>query len=115
VGCSLAERVDTDADAATEAEGATMSSAPLAVTPTGREERTMRAWWESTQVWAGLATVSMWMAVLFDGVFGADLTSTTNNASTNTTTTTVPSVIAVAICALLATIAIAHAAFRRAA
>jgi hypothetical protein len=55
----------------------------------------------------------MWVAVLFVGVFGPDLTSTSNNASANTTATTIPSVIPVAICALFATIAITHATFRR--
>ena len=47
------------------------------------------------------------------GVFGPDLTTSTSNASVNANATTVPSVIPVAICALLATVALAHAAFRR--
>ena len=57
--------------------------------------------------------MSMWVAVLFVGVFGPDLSSSSNNASVNSNATTVPSVIPVAVCALLATIAVAHAAFRR--
>ena len=77
------------------------------------ETRPTRAWWESTQMWAGLSMVSMWVAVIVCGVFGPDLTTSTNNASVNGNTTTIPSVIPVAICALLATIAVAHAAFRR--
>ena len=77
------------------------------------EARTSRAWWESAQLWAGLSIVSMWIAVLFVGVFGPDLTTSTSNASMNANATTVPSVIPVAICALLATVALAHAAFRR--
>jgi hypothetical protein len=52
----------------------------------------------------------MWLAVLIVGIFGPDFTATSNSASTSTT---VPSVVPVAICALLATVAVAHAAFRR--
>ena len=89
-----------------------VSTVPVQASATG-EARSSRAWWESTQIWAGLSIVSMWVAVLFVGVFGLDLTSTSNNASANTTATTIPSVIPVAICALLATIAITHATFRR--
>jgi hypothetical protein len=81
--------------------------------PTYRDERDARAWWESTQIWAGLSIVSMWLAVLFVGIFGPDFTTASNNASVNGTQTTVPSVIVVAICALLATIVVTHAAFRR--
>lgn len=81
--------------------------------PTYRDERVARAWWESTQIWGGLSIISMWLAVLFVGIFGPDLTSSSNNASVNGTQTTVPSVIVVAICALLATIGVTHAAFRR--
>jgi hypothetical protein len=55
----------------------------------------------------------MWVAVLVDGIFGPDFTTTTNNGPANTTATTVPSVIAVAICALVAMIAITQATFRR--
>src|ERR1700675_3947103 len=81
--------------------------------PTYRDEREARAWWESTQIWAGLSIISMWLAGLFVGIFGPDFTSSSNNASVNGTQTTVPSVIVVAICALLATIGVTHAAFRR--
>ena len=80
--------------------------------PTYRDERDARAWWESTQFWAGLSIVSMWLAVLFVGVFGPDFSTSSNNASVNGTQTTIPAVIAVAICALLATIRVSNAAFR---
>jgi hypothetical protein len=81
--------------------------------PAYRNQREARAWWESAQLWAGLSIVSMWLAVLFVGIFGPDFTSSSNTASVDGTQTTVPSVIAVAICALLATLAVAHAALRR--
>lgn len=81
--------------------------------PAYRDERVARAWWDSTQIWAGLSIISMWLAVLFVGIFGPDFTSSSDNASVNGTQTTVPSVIVVAICALLATVAVTYAAFRR--
>ena len=67
----------------------------------------------SAQIWAGLSIVVMWLAVRAVGIAGADFTTTSHSASGDTTGTTVPSVIAVAICALIATVAVAHAAFRR--
>lgn len=90
-----------------------MSTAPEPLGATSRESRQAQAWWDSTQIWAGISIVSMWLAVLVVGIFGPDFTTSANNASTNTSGTTVPSVIVVAICALLATIAVTHAAFRR--
>ena len=75
--------------------------------------RGARAWWESTQIWAGVSIVAMWAAVIFCGIFAPNLTNSTNNASVNGSTTSIPSVIPVAICALLATVAVAHAAFPR--
>ena len=68
------------------------------------------AWVEAlgiTQMWASLAIISIWLAVLFDGVYGPSFVST-NGA----TTTTVPSVIAVALFALLATPKVAKYGFR---
>ncbi len=90
-----------------------MSSAPLPITTANRPERDLRTWWESTQIWAGLSIVSMWLAVLVVGIFGPDFTATSNSASSDTSSATIPSVVPVAICALLATVAVAHAAFRR--
>jgi hypothetical protein len=90
-----------------------MSTAPPPITASARPERGARGWWESTQVWAGLSIASMWLAVLVTGIFGPDFTSTSNNASTNTSSLTIPSVVFVALGALLATVSVAHAAFRR--
>ena len=88
-------------------------SAISAHTSPESETRTARAWWESTQIWTGVSIVAMWVAVIFCGIFGPNLTNSTNNASVNGSATSIPSVIPVAICALLATIAITHATFRR--
>jgi hypothetical protein len=60
------------------------------------------------ELWAGLSIVTMWLAVLFDAIFGPDIVSTSASGST-----TVPSAVAVAFFALFATIAVARAGFRR--
>ena len=62
-------------------------------------------------MWASLAIIVMWLAVLFDGVYGADFVST-NGGGTNSTTT-IPSAIFVALFAFLGTAAVAKYAFRR--
>ena len=50
-----------------------VSTVPAQASATG-ETRSSRAWWDSTQIWAGLSIVSMWVAVLFVGVSaGPDL------------------------------------------
>jgi hypothetical protein len=60
--------------------------------------------------WAGLAIVVMWLAVLFDALFGPDIVSTSGGG---TNTTTIPSAVAVALFAWLATKAVAKHGFGR--
>jgi len=60
------------------------------------------------EMWASLAIVMMWLAVLFDGIYGPNFVSTSGGNST-----TVPSAIGVALFALLGTVAVAKHAFRR--
>jgi hypothetical protein len=50
------------------------------------------------EMWASLAITVMWLAVLFDAVFGPDIVS-----SSATSTTRVPSAVVVAMFAYLAT------------
>jgi hypothetical protein len=69
--------------------------------------RSRVAWWSSTRVWAGISIVAMWIAVLFVGVYGPDFES-----GSMTDHTTIPSVVFVAICAMVGTITVAHAALR---
>lgn len=59
-------------------------------------------------MWAGLAIVVMWLAVLFDALFGPDIVSTSGGG---TNTTTIPSAVAVALFAWLATKAVAKHGF----
>ena len=58
-------------------------------------------------MWASLAIAVMWLAVLFDALFGPDLV--VNNASGMTT---IPSAIIVALFAYLATRVVARYGFR---
>jgi hypothetical protein len=58
------------------------------------------------EIWAALAITVVWLAVLFDAVFGPDIVSTTTTSST-----TVPSAVVVALFAWLATRPIAKYGF----
>jgi hypothetical protein len=64
-------------------------------------------WWASTRLWAGVSIVAMWTAVLFVGVFAPDFVS-----ASAADRVTIPSVVPVAICAMIGTITVAHAALR---
>jgi hypothetical protein len=69
-----------------------------------------RAWWiEARDMWASLAISMIWLAVLFDAVYGPDIKSV--NASGNATI--VPSAVAVALFAVFATYGVAKYAFDR--
>jgi hypothetical protein len=58
-------------------------------------------------MWAAVSICAMWLAVLFDALFGPDIVTT--NASAQTTT--VPSAVVVAFFAMLATVAVVRRAF----
>ena len=60
------------------------------------------------EMWASLAISMMWLAVLFDALFGPDLVVTNPSG-----TTTVPSAIIVAFFAYLGTRVVARYGFRR--
>jgi hypothetical protein len=60
--------------------------------------------------WGAVSIVAMWLAVLFDGIFGSDMTF---NSVTNGSTTTIPSAVAVALFAFIGTVAVAKRAFAR--
>jgi hypothetical protein len=61
-----------------------------------------------TRMWASLAIVVVWLAVLFTAIYGPDITSTTPGG----TTTSTPSAVAVALFAFLATWVIAKHGYR---
>jgi hypothetical protein len=59
--------------------------------------------------WAALSIVTMWLAVLFDGVFGANMTF----AGTDGSVTNIPSAVALGLFAVIGTSAIAKRVFGR--
>lgn len=61
------------------------------------------------EMWASLAIAVMWLAVLFDALFGPNLV-----VSNSSGTTTIPSAIIVGLFAYLATRVVARYGFRRA-
>jgi len=60
------------------------------------------------EFWATVSIVAMWLAVLFDGVFGSDMTF-----SNPPHVTVLPSSAALALFAAIATCAVAKRGFRR--
>jgi hypothetical protein len=58
--------------------------------------------------WATLSIVAMWIAVLFDGIFGSDMTFANTPG-----VTTIPSVVLVALFAVIGTSAVAKRVFGR--
>jgi hypothetical protein len=62
------------------------------------------------EMWTSLAIIMMWLAVLFDAIFGPDIV-TSNGGGTNTST--VPSAVAVALFAFLSSWVVARYGFRR--
>jgi len=58
--------------------------------------------------WATVSIVAMWLAVLFDGIFGSDMTFAHPPGLT-----TIPSVVLVALFAVIGTSAVAKRAFGR--
>ena len=62
------------------------------------------------EMWASLAIVAMWLAVLFDALYGPSFVSS-NGAGTNTTS--IPSAVFVALFAYLGTRVVARYGFSR--
>ena len=60
------------------------------------------------EFWAAVSIVTMWLAVLFDGIFGSDMTF-----SHVPDVTVMPSAVALALFAAIATCAVAKRGFRR--
>jgi hypothetical protein len=61
------------------------------------------------EMWASLAISMMWLAVLFDAVYGPNFVGSSNDGNS----TTIPSAIFVAFFAFLATASVAKHAFRQ--
>ena len=61
------------------------------------------------EMWASVAISMMWLAVLFDAVYGPNFVSTSSGGNS----TTIPSAIFVALFAFLASASVAKHAFRQ--
>jgi hypothetical protein len=66
-----------------------------------------RSWFQARALWAGLSIMTMWLAVLFVGVFGENIVSSTPGG----TTSSVPVVVALLPFVLPATIVVARRGF----
>ena len=79
-----------------------MSTVPVPAPHVRYVERQLPTWFQSRVLWAGLAIVTMWLAVLFVGIFGGDIVSGAA-ATGGVAGDTVPAGVAVALFAFLAT------------
>lgn len=61
------------------------------------------------EFWGGVTLVTIWLAVLFVGVFGGDIKTVGSDGSA----ASIPVVVVVAIVALLATVSVGRWAFRQ--
>ena len=59
--------------------------------------------------WGAVSIIAMWLAVLFDGIFGGDMIF----ANAGSGPTIIPSAVAVALFAFIGTVAVARRAFAR--
>jgi hypothetical protein len=66
------------------------------------------AWFHAGALWAGVAITIMWLAVLFVGVFGSNIVTSTPGG----TSTSVPVVVALLPFVLPATVVVARRGFR---
>jgi hypothetical protein len=57
-----------------------MSTVPVSTPRATEALRSLPAWFESEALWAGLALITIWVAVLFVGLFGGDIVSGTSAA-----------------------------------
>jgi hypothetical protein len=61
------------------------------------------------ELWASLAIIVMWLAVLFDAIFGPDIVTSSAGGDSST----IPSAVIVALFAFLGTWVVARYGFRR--
>ncbi len=72
-----------------------------------RTSRLSSSWLNAREFWGGLAIISMWLAVLFVGVFGGNVVSGSPGGSYSSW----PVVVVVAVVALLGTVGVGRRAF----
>jgi len=64
-------------------------------------------WLHARELWGGLAIISMWLAVLFVGIFGGNIVKGTPGGESSSW----PVVVVVAVLALIGTVVVARRAF----
>jgi hypothetical protein len=87
-------------------KGAAMSTHSMPWTLLASTRQRSTSWMSARASWAGLAIISMWLAVLFVGVFGGNIQQAGASG-----TSSVPVVVVVAIVALIGTYAVGRRAF----
>ncbi len=85
-----------------------MSFEPAPSLDPARPHPSSRPWFHVPALWAGLSIVTMWLAVLFVGIFGGNIVSSTPGG----TSTSVPVVVALIPFVLAATVVVARRGFR---
>lgn len=88
-----------------------MTSVSHEPSPVGRERRSWALQILVPELWTSITIVVMWLAVLFDAIFGPNIV-TSNGAGTNTST--VPSAVGLALFAFLGTWVVAKYGYGRA-
>jgi hypothetical protein len=83
--------------------------AEVSVLPQESSVDSRLGWLRITEMWASLAITVMWLAVLFDAMFGPNITSTTPGG----TSSSVPSAVAVALFATIGTWTVAKYGLRQ--
>jgi hypothetical protein len=73
------------------------------------ETQSPAPWWRLSEIWGALAISAMWLAVIFVGVYGGDMTF----ADASNGTTVIPVGAVVAVCAAFATASVSKRAFHR--
>jgi hypothetical protein len=65
------------------------------------------SWLHARELWGGVAIISMWLAVLFVGIFGGNVVSSSAGGSSSSW----PVVVVVAVVALIGTVVVGRRAF----
>jgi len=84
-----------------------MSTQPISSTDAVGARSRSSAFWTATPFWATLSIISMWLAVLFVGVYGGSVQKSSPGGGTSSW----PVVVVVAIVAMIATIVVGGRAF----
>jgi hypothetical protein len=75
---------------------------------TARPDASSRAWLHARELWAGLSIITMWLAVLFVGLFGGDIVTSSGYGGSSSS---VPVVVTLLPFVLPATIVAARRGF----